>query len=40
MGSNNYKDPSSGKFLLIAVLLFVFAGCLPLVLRFVQLISA
>ena len=40
MSSETFKEPAGKRFLLIAVVLFVIAGCLPLVLRLVQLFSA
>lgn len=40
MSSENFKDPAGKRFLFIAVGLFLFASCLPLVLRLAQFISA
>ncbi|WP_276567874.1 hypothetical protein [Idiomarina ramblicola] len=40
MSSETFKEPAGKRFLLIAVVLFLIAGCLPLVLRLAQLFSA
>lgn len=40
MSSETFKEPAGKRFLLIAIVLFLLAGCLPLVLRLAQLFSA
>lgn len=40
MSSESFKEPAGFRYLLFAIVLFVIAGCLPLVLRLIQVLSA
>lgn len=40
MSSGTFKEPAGKGFLLTAVGLFLIAGCLPLILRLAQILSA